>query len=327
MFKWLLVFLCVALGFGFFQAERLLLLTDLSTRPIDPVALPDYRPDPETPRIPGRPPVYLVSYADGGEVYFQNQLALAQSAQGRGVDFVLNYKRSLIDPQFIQANREIMDSKVGAGYWLWKPWVILDAMKRAPENAVIIYMDGGFIIRGSLDPLIKLAQTHPIILSHYTEDYGKSVHDIISRDIFDAVNPKHEAYYNVPYRVAGFWVLRNTPVARRFVEAWLKFCSQKDLIMNGKNKKPNYPDFKSHHHDQSILNAVIGLYPNDIYSIAYETELIEKYAYWVHRRPPALDPHTSLVPYYGYINMGKVDKAFFNLPPIRWLRKWMAACK
>ncbi len=66
--------------------------------------------------------VYLITYADGNDIFFQNQNALTQSALNRGIDFTFNYKAHHIDPVFRNKNAAILNDKAGAGRWLWKPY-------------------------------------------------------------------------------------------------------------------------------------------------------------------------------------------------------------
>lgn len=322
-FKWVASFFIILIGLAYFQAQKLLMLTDLSTMPIDLQSNPDFKPGLNDPNRSERPPVYLITYAAGGEVYFQNQHALTQSAMGRGVDFILNYRRSLLDPNFIEKNRDIMDSKKGAGFWLWKPWIILHTMEQAPENAVIIYADGGCIIKGSIEPLIQRVQKDPILLSVYDMDPTETAHAYVKRSIYEQLNLDYKKLTHIPPLFAAFIVLRNTPLSRKFIKNWLNQCENKDLLMDVPSKLPEYPGYKMHFHDQSILNAIRVKYPEGVQYIKYKSDLLKNYINWAHRRPGAVDIDTSLVTYYGYLKMRKYDRIFFNSPPLKWYRKWI----
>ncbi|MDF3034471.1 MAG: hypothetical protein K0R76_1425 [Alphaproteobacteria bacterium] len=315
----LLVFLGVA-SFSFYKVQRLLLLTDLSTLPIDARANPDYNPSSPL----RRDPVYLVSYADGHEVFFQNQLALAQSALGRGVDVIVNYRRSLLDPKFIEDNKQILNEKRGAGYWLWKPWVILDTMKKAPKNAIIIYSDCGTLIKGSLAPLIDLAKQYPIILAHYEEPIYKLPQATGKREVFIQLGCDHDKCYKGLPIWAGFLIVRNVPEAQAFIEQWLFYAKDPSLLIDGPSSKPELKEFLWHQHDQSILTVLYNRDPKGKYLIPYGSELTEKYLVWKHRRPGVSDyPYflnVSLLQYYGYLDLSRVDKYFINSSLLKWLR-------
>ncbi|MHA1558857.1 MAG: hypothetical protein ACTSXG_03530 [Alphaproteobacteria bacterium] len=56
---------------------------------------------------------YIVSYAGGNEVFFQNQNALVFSALNRGVDNFINYGNKHIDKQFVGKHKDILNEKKG----------------------------------------------------------------------------------------------------------------------------------------------------------------------------------------------------------------------
>ncbi|MBS0185143.1 MAG: hypothetical protein JSS34_02130 [Proteobacteria bacterium] len=317
IFFMLLIILCIGFGFCFYKAERLLFLTDLSTRPLEKFSNPDF----QAPLYNSRAPVYLISYADGPEVFFQNQYALAQSSLGRGVDFILNYRKSLLDPQFVSENKEIIDQPKGAGYWLWKPWIILKTLKSVPENAIVIYSDTGNLIKASLTPLIKLAEQHPILLSVYEnkEIWGWASKKV-KRDVFMSLNCDTPECHNGSVLWAGFMIFRNTPEAREFVQMWLKYAQDPELLTDLPSKYESLPDAAGHCHDQAILTVLYHKDPKNKYLMSYDDLLMKNHLAWKHRKPCAdkLFIYESLIPYYGYTLMRKIDRLFFNN---YWLKK------
>lgn len=312
------------LGFFYYKTQHLLFLTDISTRPLESISNPDF----EASSFKSRDPVYLVSYADGPEVFFQNQYALGLSSLGRGVDFILNYRKSLLDSEFVQQNKEIFNQSKGAGYWIWKPWIILKTLKSVPENSIVIYSDTGTLIKASLTPLIKLAHDHPILLSHYeNKDIYGSVQKMTKRDVFIALNCDTETCHKGPLLWAGFMIFRNTPEAREFVQTWLTHAQNPQLLTDLPSKYEPLPGTSGHCHDQAILSVLYNKDPSGKYLMPYDALLMKKHLAWKHRKPCAdkLFIYESLVPYYGYVLMRKIDRLFFNsfwLKKLRQKRKW-----
>ncbi len=46
-------------------------------------------------------------------------------------------------PEYIK-NSWIYNHQRGGGYWIWKPYVILDMLKKIPEEDIVLYLDSGF---------------------------------------------------------------------------------------------------------------------------------------------------------------------------------------
>ncbi|MEI8295507.1 MAG: hypothetical protein WCG04_03165 [Alphaproteobacteria bacterium] len=267
------------------------------------------------------PGVYLVTYAaDGNEVFFRNQQALAYSALNKGIDFILNYHRSQLDAVFAEKYAKILEQKKGAGYWLWKPWVILKTLESVPENAIIFYVDSGFVFRNPVQSLIELAQKHDMVFIAYDEqEFGylgqKTKHEALSRLDCDTLVCRQ-----APIIWAGFMVLRNTPPTRLFIKKWLDYCCDETILTDMPSSKPEYPEYLNHQHDQSLLGVLVHLNPQG-QSLLPEKDL-RHYAVWHHRHPDRASD--SLLPYMqprGFFR--KVQKGLLNNPPMLWLRKYL----
>lgn len=244
-------------------------------------------------------PVYLISYADGPEIYKKNQAALVQSALNKGFSHFINYRRHDLSKRFVADNKEIMSQKTGAGYWLWKPWVILHTLENAPENAIVVYADTGFVFKKHIQKLIDLAKTHGIVLIKYDDvdvygTLGNKVQRYTLRQMkADTVDMRQK---NLLW--AAFGVYKNTAQTRKFLRKWLEHCRDKNKIMETSN--PSYPEHKGfcgHCHDQAIL-SVLAHQHNDMLTLYPETDFTAHYVTWHHRsdRPGGRNQHVSLIP-------------------------------
>ncbi len=240
-------------------------------------------------------PLVLISYADGPEVFYRNQRALANSAMTRGVDFVLNYQRAHIAPEFIAKNRHIFAHKKGAGYWLWKPWIINQTLKTMPEGTRVIYADVGFVMKGSLKPLLNRLNKADIVLSEYenVRVYGRQKH-ATTRAVFKKLNADRPEVWNDTRVLGGFMILRNSPKSRAFIGEWLRHCQDPLLLTDADDGYEQLAEFKSHHHDQSILSVMASL-RKDIPRIGYDTHLANTNLVWHHRRSGAKTGDTGFI--------------------------------
>ncbi len=279
-------------------------LFDISTRPIDQIANPDFGAREKL----FRNGVYLVSYADGHQVYLQNQHALAQSAINRGVDFTLNYRRSHIDADFYKKHAPILDEKYGAGYWLWKPYVILKTMLAAPEGSMIIYTDCGAIFTGSLMPILKHLEKCDGIFYRYASKGNGPLKTVIDPQVAAELGVTDHPDFAVKSQLwAGFMVLRNCPATRDFVKSWLELCTHPNLIKGyGQGV---------HYHDQSLMN--IAYLKNSLRIIALPEQDFQPMLKWQHR-PPA-EASFSLMP-YQQPTMSYYEHKAWRFPPLKWLR-------
>ncbi|HJD55767.1 MAG TPA: hypothetical protein LFW21_03875 [Rickettsia endosymbiont of Pyrocoelia pectoralis] len=271
-------------------------------------------------------PVYLVSYADGKESVFRNQNAMNHYAINKGIDFVFNYKKKHIDPQFVEEHKEIFAEPAGAGLWLWKPYIILETMKKAPENAIIIYLDSAFVIKQHVSNFIKLLSDNNILLVH---DHDRKNGNYVKGESFALMNCLSEECRNAPHIWSAVMIVRNNAESRSFIEKWLKSCEDIRVI-SGKdyNIYPHYPEYKWHHSDQSVLSLVYHQNPQSVKMIEFKE--IYPYLSWFHRKDSNSSPLKSWYSVYGiepiinFSSEGKVlpSTALLNTPPLVKLRKW-----
>jgi len=208
-----------------------------------------------------RPPVVLLSYADGHPTFFKNQFALGQSAADKGFDHIYMFKRRHIDHDFWHKNKHILEKPRGAGYWLWKPYFILQVMKQMPYGATIIYADAAAVFKEPIGPLLKQLETYDMIVptngnvAELVTQIKKEAYGIFDTELTEEILSK-------PATWAFFMAIKNTPETQVFVEKWLKLCQHADAITDTPlDLKIQSPKYRFHLHDQAILSVLIALEP------------------------------------------------------------------
>ncbi len=195
----------------------------------------------------------LLCYADGPKVYAMNQQALVASARRYGISQVEALNPARIN-SFAGEHRAILAEKEGAGYWLWKPRIILDALERAAADDIFIYLDSGADLRGSLESLVAVARQHDGVF--FWNDYPNWMH--VKRDCFILTGTDAPRYHQGRQLDAAFMILRNTERVRAFVRLWLECCTDPRMLTDQSNTcgAPNLPGFVGHRHDQSVLTLL-----------------------------------------------------------------------
>ena len=156
-----------------------------------------------------------------------------------------------------QKHPKITSQARGAGYWLWKPAIILDALERSEEGTIVLYTDAAMHMIADPAPLLLHAMDHEVMLfEHRHETYRQS--DWTKRDCFILTGADTPEHWNTRQCWAGVQVYRNSPRARDFVRELLDACSDERTITDLPNTLgfPNLPGYVGHRHDQSLLTIV-----------------------------------------------------------------------
>ncbi len=181
-----------------------------------------------------------------------------------------------LESRFYKNNKKILDQTRGAGFWSWKPYLILKTLDMVAKNDWVVYSDigkpykrgdparaGNFkignVMNTPFDALIDYADnnngfTPGVWIPHYG-----SAKTWTKRDCFVGMDCDQPHYHNSGQVQAGYSCWSNTKASREFLTQWLKWCQVEAVISDQVNiyGKPNFNEFRDHRHDQSILTNLV----------------------------------------------------------------------
>jgi hypothetical protein len=197
--------------------------------------------------------LYLVSYSDENfrkAQIFNTKTALAVG----GFESAFEYGPSKIDSTFRAKNDVILNSKRGGGYWLWKPYVILDALAKIEKNEILAYVDSGSHFIGDMRQLIAVMSNKDILSFELELPEFKWT----KRDAFYFMGCEGENYQLSNQRLASFIVFRKSSFSEDFVSQYLDFCCDRRIVTDDQNVcgLPNFEGFVEHRHDQSVFSLL-----------------------------------------------------------------------
>lgn len=198
----------------------------------------------------------LVNYADGGFYEAQRKNAASGLVRG-GFDDCWMFGRSALDEDFVARASDILDEPRGAGYWAWKPQIIIQALRRLPEGGFVMYADSGSLFVHSALPLVGLCAwaTSGVLVFEFPSYTHRQW---VKRDAFVLLGRDGEKHADEKLRIGSYLVVRNCGFGREFVHEWLECCLDRRLVTDDPNTcgLPNYDGFREHRHDQSVLSLL-----------------------------------------------------------------------
>lgn len=174
------------------------------------------------------------------------------SALNNNVHKLSHWKRKdIVKTKFYKANKAILDSHRGDGFWCWKPFVILEELKKMKDGEILIYCDAGVEIINNVNHIIDRMDKDIFLFGNMWQHVHWCKGDVIVQ-ILSSVYYKYEG----KQAQASVIVIRNTESSRKFVKKWLRYCCEPGLIDDSPSKEPNHSEFKEHRHDQAILTCL-----------------------------------------------------------------------
>lgn len=164
------------------------------------------------------------------------------SAKMYGAETCQIYSPDDIDSEFYDEHHHILDHDLGAGLWLWKPYIILKELHSLVEGDILIYCDAGVKIINDLTLLIN-DMKKDIMLFESSESHIARCKDSVL-DYFSITD-------DIKQLQASVIIIKVTTESKQFISEWLYYCCDYDFIYD----KTNF-----HKHDQALLTCVATKY-------------------------------------------------------------------
>jgi len=155
---------------------------------------------------------------------------------------------------------DIYNLKRGFGMWIWKPYIILETLKKMQYDEQLIYIDSGDMINDSIFAVIENGFKNQDILLVPSPCFNLQKF-YTKRDCFVLMDCDSDKYWNSIQIEAGFLALKKTENNIRIIQEWFDFCRNRYILTDEANiTKENFEGFVDHRHDQSILSNLATKY-------------------------------------------------------------------
>lgn len=194
-----------------------------------------------------------------------------------------SYTREMLETtEFYKENQSILDEEVGAGWWVWKPYIILDTLKNANDGDLIVYSDCGDMFSPGLQPYAEgMISEDDICLLLFGGNKNKTY---TKRDCFILMDCDEEDYWESNQLEAGFMIWKVCDESKRVVEEWLNYCLDPRIIKNDASVLgEEFVEFKEHRNDQSVLTNIAVREGLTVAGVDYRNFVECDYDYWYER--------------------------------------------
>jgi hypothetical protein len=244
--------------------------------------------------------LHLVTFADGSSTRRDAAHRLATQSKETGWFASVNplHLENLqqLSPIWFATHQPFLASQPrGLGYWIWKPFLILESLKRIAPDECLVYSDAGNEISASgaarFQDYVGLARIHDL----FGFEIGEPIHQWTKGDLLNYLAiPSTSPFLALRQIWAGLLFIRHTPANLLLLSHWAELCVARNysLVDDTPSVTPNPSTFREHRHDQSILTLLLRLSPRGCFLTdeTYHAELWDKGGY------------LPSVPFHGFRN-------------------------
>ncbi|ETO26996.1 hypothetical protein RFI_10136 [Reticulomyxa filosa] len=150
------------------------------------------------------------------------------------------------------------------GYWLWKPYIILDVMLRQLKACdIVCYTDTGTTWINSAGAFWELTSKikYGVLTFNQKPSEWQRERYWSKRDAFILMKVDRVIMYNTLHKQASFACFQKNPDSIHFLNEWL-YWSMDDRILTDRPSElaPNLVGFRENRHDQTILSLLSKKY-------------------------------------------------------------------
>lgn len=178
-----------------------------------------------------------------------------ESALRNNVDEAEVLNQDHISEEFFIKHKHILTQSRGAGYWLWKPYLIhLEMILNCNDGDILIYSDAGVEFINNIKWVTDRMDNDIFLFGNmYQHEHWCKM------DVIKAISPTVKFNKQVQ---ASVIFIRVSEWSKMFVQRWLDYCTRPGFIDDSKSISKNHPEFREHRHDQSLLTCLA--YKNEI---------------------------------------------------------------
>ena len=148
----------------------------------------------------------------------------------------------------------------GYGYWIWKPYIIKEALCQIDDNDILLYLDGRSGLRKTGKPIRWLDNF--ILENKFDIAIWQMIHKEMSwtnGDIISAFNLNlNSELLKTGQFAATFHAWRKNVRSINFLNEWLQFLlDNSEICRDEVSKNLNHKKFLGNRHDQSVFSLLI----------------------------------------------------------------------
>jgi hypothetical protein len=155
----------------------------------------------------------------------------------------------------------IRNNKRGFGYWIWKPQVILQALRRTARDSVLVYCDAGCSLNPEgIQRLVEYGEkvkNHPSGILTFKLD-GHFEYNWTKMDVMHYLNYTKSEEISSNQVCATVIIFHNTEKVEEFVQKWIDTCVRENYryVDDSPTVIPNTQFYRDNRHDQSIFSIL-----------------------------------------------------------------------
>jgi hypothetical protein len=210
--------------------------------------------------------IHFITYGDDNFKKSRERIC-GEATNTKWFSTIKYYTNNDYNLDFYNKNKEILDNKIGGGFWIWKPYFIKKHLDLINDNDYLVYLDSGCTINKDgykrFKEYLDIVKNHNtgIIAFQYTNNYFiEKVWN--TNEIFNYFNVKDNKKITDSFQIlGGVQIIQKKQTSVEIINKWYSVITDNiNLFTNYYNENQDKSYFKDNRNDQSVQSVIKKLY-------------------------------------------------------------------
>jgi hypothetical protein len=190
---------------------------------------------------------------------------ICNSAKLAGFDIVRIFTPNELNDMYKEKNSHILCNTQGAGFWIWKSYILLKYMYEIDKDDIVCYCDTLYLFTGETTIQDLTQYIHDktgIFITHNKPNEPAYLEKHYSKgDAFLLMNAMDTIYCDTPQAWGGFIIIKNSLNALQVISEWFTYVQDERIVTNVSSTLYNNDNgFIENRHDQTVLSIICKKY-------------------------------------------------------------------
>jgi len=205
---------------------------------------------------------YFITYGSK-EFSIQKRNLIYLAKKSKQFDSCLGFNQKDIDKDFFKEYSEILTSRKGGGYWLWKFYLIKKLLDQINENDIVVFSDAGSSLNlkgiSRLNEYFSMLNDDPTGNLRFQMEFKEKFWT--NKEVFNYFKISNDSEIgNSGQLVGGHILLKKNRNSIRIFNEFQELLKFDQNLITDFYSNNQIDGFNEHRHDQSILSLLSKIY-------------------------------------------------------------------
>lgn len=209
--------------------------------------------------------IHFITYGDSKKYSISKKHIVGLARYSNFFDSCNSFSKKDLDYDFVNKYKEILNQKRGGGFYLWKPRIIFNFLKKINDNDILVYTDSGssfnYLAKKRFFEYIEMLQVSEFGNLRIENPKNFIEKHWTTKELFSYFNVSVDSDIgNSAQLLGGHLLFKKNKHTENFLNEFFKLVDFDQNLITDFYEKNQIINFKENRHDQSIFSLLTKIF-------------------------------------------------------------------